>query len=112
MRWMLSCCILLALTGGVSAGQGGGYGTYTYDDILKSHGRSRGEAAEQAATLICDRGDADRIGTRAFNACMLSRGWRLARFEPAPRQWRDPDTGLWCKDTTFFGIPASQCSNY
>jgi hypothetical protein len=80
-----SCGLLLALTGCVSAAQGTpGAGVYTYDDVLKPHGHGRGEAAEQAATRICDRGNSQNIGLPAFDACMRGRGWRLAHFEPAP----------------------------
>ncbi|MFI5013542.1 MAG: hypothetical protein ACHQAY_14460 [Hyphomicrobiales bacterium] len=90
MRRIWSYGFMLALTGCVSTGQGAtGAGTYTYSDILKPHGHARGEAAEQAATTICDGGNPQLIGTSPFNACMRGRGWRLAHFEPAPSQ---PDT--------------------
>jgi hypothetical protein len=61
----------------------GAIGTYTYDDV--SVGPQRTEADEQAATRACDGGVSARIGEPAFNACMTRRGWRLAAFEPAPR---------------------------
>lgn len=60
-----------------------GYGTYTYADVLKPHGRERGEAAEQSAASLCDAGNRDVIGSPNFNACMSARGWRLAHFEPS-----------------------------
>jgi hypothetical protein len=85
MRLMWSYGILLTVTGCVSAGQGiGGPGTYTYTDLLRPHGRARGEAAEQLATRICDHGNSDMIATAPFNACMRARGWRLTHYEPAP----------------------------
>jgi hypothetical protein len=93
MRSLWSFAILLSLTGCVSAGGGSpragspGYGTYAYSDVLRPHGRTRGEAAEQAATRACDAGIPDRIGTLKFDACMRGRGWRLASFQPAPRQY-------------------------
>jgi len=105
--------LALALTGWVSPGQAqNGAGTYTYTDVLKPHGHARGEAEEQAATLICDGGDSYYIGLPAFNACMRARGWRLTGFEAAPAGWRDADTGLWCHHSTFLGVPAAVCSNY
>jgi hypothetical protein len=74
--------ILLALGGCVTSGDGSlGGGAYTYVDFLRPHGVERGEAAEQAATRTCDGGVSQRIGTPKFDACMRSRGWRLAQFE-------------------------------
>jgi hypothetical protein len=61
-----------------------GSGLYIYADILKPHGRARGDAARQAATRSCDGGDSQGIGLAPFNACMRAHGWRFARFEPAP----------------------------
>ncbi|MFI5012601.1 MAG: hypothetical protein ACHQAY_09650 [Hyphomicrobiales bacterium] len=87
MQRVWSFGVLLALTGCVSAGDGSpGIGTYTYNDVLRPHGHERGNAAEQAATRICDGGDRHRIGTAKFDACMRGRGWRLADFEPTPQQ--------------------------
>ncbi len=84
MRLMWSYGILLTLSGCVTAAQGmGGPGTYTYTDVLKPHGRARGEAAEQYATRVCDRGNSDLIATPSFNACMKARGWVLTHYEPA-----------------------------
>jgi len=81
MMW--TAPILLALSGCVTTGDGSlGLGTYTYVDVMRPHGHARGEAAEQAATTACDRGDSQRIGTPKFDACMRSRGWRFAGFEP------------------------------
>jgi hypothetical protein len=62
----------------------GSVGTWTYDDVLKPHGRVRGEREEQLATRVCDRGDSDRIGSAQFRSCMNNRGWRLSQFDPAP----------------------------
>jgi hypothetical protein len=62
----------------------GADGTYTYNDILKPHGRERGEPQEQADTRACDAGDSDNIGSEHFRACMHGRGWRLTQFDPAP----------------------------
>jgi hypothetical protein len=84
MRLIWSYGILLTLSGCVTAGQVGGPGTYTYTDVLKSHGHQRGEAAEQLATRICDHGNSDLIATPAFEACMRARGWKLTAYEPAP----------------------------
>src|ERR1700730_3941455 len=89
MRRIWAYGLTLVLTGCVSTGQGTTGGTYTYRDILKPHGHARGEAAEQAATTICDGGNSQNIGTPTFDRCMRGRGWRLAHYEPAPFQ---PDT--------------------
>jgi hypothetical protein len=70
----------------------GGVGTYSYDDILKAHGRARGEAAEQAATTICDAGNPDNIASKRFNACMRRRGWRFVQFTPAAPDASDDDS--------------------
>jgi hypothetical protein len=59
-----------------------GPGTYTYDDVSSPRGRARGYDEEQAATAARDGGDAGRIGTPGFNACMRRQGWRLAGFAP------------------------------
>lgn len=57
-------------------------GTYAYNDVLRPHGRGRGDGARQAATKVCDHGDSDNIGDDAFNACMLAHGWRFAGSVP------------------------------
>lgn len=83
--------VLLSLgdvAGAAAAGRGSsrhdlGVGDYTYYDALKPHGRSRGNDEEHADTYACDGGDSNNIGTPSFNACMRSRGWRFAHFEPA-----------------------------
>jgi hypothetical protein len=81
LRPIVDLPIVLALEGCVTAGGGSpGAGVYTYEDFLRPHGRERGDAAEQAATRACDRGDSQRIGTPKFDACMRARGWRLANF--------------------------------
>jgi hypothetical protein len=91
MRRIWSLGILLTLTGCVSAGQGytrqgaPGYGAYAYNDVLRPHGRARGEAAEQAAISVCGGGSPERIGTAKFDACMRGRGWRVANGRPAPQ---------------------------
>ncbi len=85
MRRFWSYGLMLAVTGCVSSGAGTpDAGTYTYVDILKPHGHARGEAAEQAATRICDAGVPQNIGTAAFNRCMRGRGWRFTHFAAAP----------------------------
>jgi hypothetical protein len=85
MRRIWSYGFMLVVTGCVSTSRGGSdAGTYTYSDVLKPHGRQRGDAAEQVATNICDQGDTNRIGSVAFNTCMRSRGWRFTHFQPAP----------------------------
>jgi hypothetical protein len=63
---------------------GYGYGTYIYADVLKPHRHERSEAAEQATTVLCDRGDSEMIGLAPFNACMRAHGWRFAKFVPTP----------------------------
>jgi hypothetical protein len=60
-----------------------GVGTYVYHDFLNPR-HERSEAAEQAATRLCDHGVADDIGLAPFNACMRAHGWRFARFFAAP----------------------------
>jgi hypothetical protein len=67
----------------------GSVGIWTYDDVLKPHGRVRGEREEQIATRACDAGDSDRIGSATFRSCMNSRGWRLSQFDPAPSDSND-----------------------
>jgi hypothetical protein len=85
MRRIWSYGFMLVVTGCVSTGRGGSdAGTYTYNDVLKPHGRQRGEAAEQLATRICDQGDTNRIGSVSFNRCMRARGWQFTHFEAAP----------------------------
>jgi hypothetical protein len=61
-----------------------------YEDVLRPHGHERGDAAEQAAARVCDKGDTRRIGTPKFDACMRARGWRLANFEPSPSDSSPP----------------------
>jgi hypothetical protein len=87
-------------------------GTYSYEDVLKPHGRARSDAEEQEATRICDRGDSRLIGRPAFNACMRARGWRYAGFRPKPAVYYDPETGLPCHDVEVLGVTASRCSNF
>jgi hypothetical protein len=70
----------------------GGVGTYTYNDVMKPHDRARGEAAEQAATRICDAGNPDNISTKRFTACMQHRGWRFVQFTPAAPDASDGDS--------------------
>ena len=84
MRRIWSFGVMLTLTGCVTTGGGSGAGTYTYRDVIKPHGRERGEAAEQAATRICDHGNPQEIGLPPFDACMRARGWRFTHFQPAP----------------------------
>jgi hypothetical protein len=62
---------------------GGLDGTYIYDDA--SPGPERSEEQEQRATRACNGGDTTKIGTRAFNACMLAKDWQFEKFEPAKR---------------------------
>jgi hypothetical protein len=84
MRRIWSYGFMLIMTGCVSTGRDGSdAGTYTYNDVLKPHGRQRGETAEQLATNICDQGHSKLIGSPAFDRCMRSRGWRFTHFEPA-----------------------------
>jgi hypothetical protein len=113
MRWIWSSGFLLALTGCVSAGGGApGIGTYTYDDILRPHGQARGEAAEQAATRVCDAGISDRIGTPKFDACMRGRGWRLADFQPAPQNYSpSPSYDVGSSAASSSGPDPSQAAN-
>jgi hypothetical protein len=113
MRWIWSFGFLLALTGCVSAGRDApGIGTYTYDDILRPHGQARGEAAEQAATRVCDAGISDRIGTPKFDACMRGRGWRLANFQPAPQQYSpSPSYDAGSSAASSSGPDPSQAAN-
>ena len=111
MRWIWSFGFLLALTGCVSAGGGApGIGTYTYDDILRPHGHARGEAAEQAATRVCDAGISDRISTPKFVACMRGRGWRLANFQPASPQY-SPSYDAGSSAASSSGPDPSQAAN-
>jgi len=92
MRRLWSFGLLFALAGCVSTAHGrdrieassGRIGTYTYSDVLKPHGRARGEPEEQVATRLCDGGNWRRIGRPEFDACMRAQGWRLANFKPAP----------------------------
>jgi hypothetical protein len=63
---------------------GSGVGKYTYNDVLKPHGRARRNDEEQADTYVCDGGDSRDIGTPPFNACMRAHGWRFDHFEPTP----------------------------
>jgi hypothetical protein len=112
MRSMWSLGILLALMGCVSAGGSPGYGIYTYSDVLRPHGRVRGEAAEQAATRVCDAGISDRIGTPKFDACMRGRGWRLANFQPAPQQYSpSPSYDAGSSAASSSGPDPSQAAN-
>jgi hypothetical protein len=72
----------------------GSVGTWTYNDVLKPHGRERGEAEEQLATRVCDGGDSDRIGSAQFRSCMNKRGWRLSQFDPTPSASDDNDASV------------------
>ncbi len=63
---------------------GAAIGAYVYDDVLRPHGRQRSSAVKKTDGDFCDHGDQENIGGPAFDACMLARGWRFSRFEPAP----------------------------
>lgn len=91
MRRIWSYGLALALSGCVTSGQASsGAGTYVFYDALKPHGHARGEAAEQAATRICDGGRSANIGTASFYACMRRHGWRFDHFVAASSP---PDSG-------------------
>jgi hypothetical protein len=60
-----------------------GSGAYVYNDFSNRR-HPRGDAAEQAATRLCDHGVSDGIGLAPFNACMRAHGWRFAKFIAAP----------------------------
>jgi hypothetical protein len=84
----------------------------TYDSITR---RPRSDAVLQADTDYCTRTvgrNWNGVPTSArFKRCMLSRGWRFARTT-REHTWRDPETGLVCKEFKVFGITGSHCSNY
>ncbi|MGD0719701.1 MAG: hypothetical protein ABR970_01465 [Roseiarcus sp.] len=69
----------------------GAVGDYYYDNVAP--GPERGDADEQRAVTICDKGSPKSVGTPAFNFCMLARGWRFSRFEPPPKP-PDPAAGI------------------
>ncbi len=103
MRRIWSYGFMLALTGCVSSGGSSpDSGTYTYVDVLRPHGHARGDAAEQAATRICDGGNTQNIGTATFNRCMRSRGWRFTHFERAAAQ---PDSSSDDSPTPDYSSP-------
>lgn len=58
-------------------------GAYVYENALRPHGRERSFAIKQADANVCDHDNTENIGSSAFNACMLTRGWRFSHFEPA-----------------------------
>ena len=94
---------------------GYGYGMYIYADVLKPHHHERGDAAEQAATVLCDRGDSEMIGLAPVNACMRAHGWRFARFVPTPptaevssdSSWTPPPSGSSAADDVSAAIDAA-----
>jgi hypothetical protein len=64
-----------------------GPGSYIYADVLKPHGRLRGNGARQVATRLCDGGDSEEIGLAPFNVCMSAHGWRFAGFHRDARNY-------------------------
>ena len=86
--------------------------TDIYSNIRK---QPRTEADLQVDTQACkDKVGAPQNGVptpRAFNQCMLARGWRF-HHTVRQRTWIDPDTGLTCHHIKVFGIPGSSCSNF
>ena len=71
-----------------------GAGDYQYRDVLRPHGRARGDAALQVDTRSCDRmtGGQQAYGTPPFNRCMRKRGWAFDSYTPAPDTSSDDDS--------------------
>ena len=99
----------MAVLGSVLAAQAD---TSIYHNTRK---QPRSDAELQVDTQYCtQRVGPDRNGvptSASFKRCMASRGWRFDHTN-VEHTWIDPDTGLTCRNSTFFGIPASECSNF
>jgi hypothetical protein len=108
MKPIVLAAILVA-SGGLSAVAD----TTIYRNILKT---PRDDYALHADGQYCDWVvGPDRNGvptSRSYKRCMLGRGWRYryTKWEPAPKTWIDPDTGLTCHD--ILGGFGSVCSNF